>query len=196
MFPIQKKPELFFKPKESPTFAAAFRKAQALGVKLMPAKIDGGNAAMYDPVKNVIYISGKDFKHPTGSTRRSTAHELYHALQSESVLRKGNTNQQREKLIEQHILSMSERDYIDYAWKKELAAEKFAWQCDVEATQHFSKATRGAGFPNNFLKQVVQTRLNEYSKSQKSKYIKAARSRWQKVHRKYGKKAPASSQPK
>jgi len=186
---IKERPDLFFDPAESTTFARFWSKAIRLGITVLPvAGMNASDAAQYDKINNTIRLSAAEYAKPKdpAKTRRSTAHEMFHGVQNEPILKKAPTPVARAKAIDAERLAMTEDQFVAYTWKRELQAEAFAWTCDGEALNHFQTQRGGAPFDAAFLKSVVSIRVGEFAKS-KPKYVKSARKTWRALARRHGK---------
>jgi hypothetical protein len=180
-YSIKDKSELFFNPKESPTFAKIWQESIELQVQITPFdEMKAEDAAYYDPLQNAIFISPDEFKKPRPKkTQLSTAHELYHAIQYKVVLKGANTPRERKRLIEQRMLAMGEDEFVRYESQKEQMAEAFAWKCDGEAIDYFARSQKGGtGFPKDFQQEIMNERVKEYWDQQGKLYLGRARKRY------------------
>lgn len=178
---ILDKSELFFNPKESPTFARVFNQAIALQVQITPFdEMKATDAAYYDPLQNAIFISPDEFKKPKAKkTHLSTAHELYHAIQYKDLLKGARTLSERKRLIEQRMLTMAEDEFVRHESQREQQAEAFAWACDGEVLDYFDRKQKGGrGFPKNFQQEIVRERVKEYWSQVGKIYMEKARKRY------------------
>jgi hypothetical protein len=180
-YSIKDKSELFFDPKESPTFAKIWQESIELQVQIAPFdEMKATDAAYYDPLQNAIFISPDEFKQPRSKTTRlSTAHELYHAIQNKDVLENARTFRERKRLIEQRMMAMSEDEFVRRESQREQMAEAIAWKCDGEAIDSFARSQKGeTGFPRKFLQDIVRERVKEYWDQQSKVYVEKARKRY------------------
>src|SRR5262245_29761823 len=129
---IEQRPDLFYSPKESPTFDKLFAQATAIKAKIAPnADMKADDAATYDPEYNVILLNTSDFenKHVRSRTQlhQSTAHELVHAVQNKSILEKAPDPKERAALLDQAILRWkTEEAFVKHHLEKEIQAETIA----------------------------------------------------------------------
>lgn len=179
-YSLKEKPELFFNPKESQTFAKVWQESIELQVKIAPFdEIKAEDEAYYDPLQNAIFISPNEFNKPKSKTRLSTAHELYHAVQNKAVLKDATTPDERKRLIEKKMLAVEEDQFVNDASQKEKMAEAFAWKCDAEVIDYFTRTQKkGTGFPEKFQQEIVKQRIDEFWSQKSKSYIEQARKRY------------------
>jgi hypothetical protein len=179
--PIQKRAALFFKPEESATFKKLWETGVAMRVRIaaLPT-MKAEDAGFYDPLQNAIFLSPAEYRAPADPThtRRSTAHELYHAWTNREVLRKAHDPESRKALIDAEMLALTEEQYVKQASAEERRAEGYAWMCDFEARDFFERKRGGTGFERKFMLGIARERIEEFWGAKKKFYVERARQRW------------------
>lgn len=183
---IEKRPDLFYKTEESPTFKKLWKIGTSLKVKIAPDDAMANDAGRYDPRYNVILISVKDFQNKDVKDRdvlrRSTVHELFHAYQNASILKKSAIPEERTKLITAAIKKLgTEEAYIEHILKKEAFAEKVAWRCHYEALVYFSRRTHKHPLSIDDVGPIIQERVENFLNQTQKSYVKGAKKNWKKA---------------
>ena len=166
-----------YPPGESPTFDKLKEEVKNLGITrlIAPGSSLKSRDADYDPVSNTLRISREGYENYLNykkreDLRRYIVHELSHAKQHKTLLQDAKDPEARKRLLRKQALSMSEDEYVKFRWNNELQAERTAWEVNGESIDSFEKSRRGKGFPADFLKEITDTRVREFTEQTKAAY--------------------------
>ncbi len=185
--PLAEYSSRFFTKSESPTFNKVFEQAIKLQVRIAPDPQPGSrDLASYDPLNNVMWIPKSELQKASNTEefKRTITHELVHALQYRAELQATKDPKMRQQKMEQQASSLTEDEYIDMKWKRELQAEKIAWTAYHEAINEFAKSRPGGGFPSSFLKEITDTRVREFAEQNRDAYRQKFKQAYRKLTRK------------
>jgi DNA-binding ferritin-like protein (Dps family) len=169
-----------YAPGESSTFDKLKQDVENLGIRYAfaaVAKTPTSTRATYDPVTNTVRISRESYDKylkniEKDELRRDIAHELVHARQRKELLQNAHDPETRRQLIDKEALSMSEEQYVKFRWNNEIQAERTAWDVFNESLDSFEAKRKGKRFPRDFLKEVTDTRIQEFTDQTKADYEK------------------------
>jgi hypothetical protein len=178
-----------YAPAESSTYDKLEQEVEDLGIRHMiaaVAKTPSSNRATYDPETNTLRISRESYEKyqknvERDELRRDIAHELVHARQHKALLQNVKDPHARKQLLAKEALSKSEDQYVKFRWNNEVQAERTAWDVHNESLNSFEAKRKGKGFPRDFLKEVTDTRIQEFTDQTQADYEKDFRATYKRI---------------
>jgi hypothetical protein len=199
---IDKRRDLFYAEGESATADAVVRAAAALGIRVgfgENIEFEPNVKYAYDPVNNVIWISEKEeLERNTHSqdAKTSIIHELMHGLQNQAVLNSAKNPRERLNSLQENASKMTEQQYADAKWAKDLEAEKMAIRVEIEAMDHYERSRGLSGFSEDDKSVLFKQEVDAYTSLTKDDgTIAHFKDGYHKLTGDYGTKEPGRQAP-
>ena len=167
---LSKREDLLFPKGESPTLDKIVQAARDLGVRVAPDDHTEKNfLAYFDSVNNVVWIPRSEFEHIEHSEeiKKAVVHELYHAFMNQSILKMSTDPQVREMYIKQEASELTEDQYVNMMWHKEITAEAASITAYNELLDYHNRVLGGAATPISILYDERSDELTQYVKNNK-----------------------------
>jgi hypothetical protein len=132
---LSKRPDLLPQPGQSATADQLLEDVKDLGIVVLgKTDVPPGQAAYYDPRFNWIVLPMDEFKASTHTEAVMTTivHELEHAKQASWLALRSDDPFERQRLMDESVLMMSEDEYVQYRISDEASAEAVARTVSVE----------------------------------------------------------------
>lgn len=185
-----------YRPGESAIFDNLEQDVAGLGIQFKKSRaMPSGTLARYSADTNTLLISEDSYQqYLKGSgkdeLRRSIVHELVHARQHKNLLQNVEDPKARLRLLAKEALKMSQEEFVKSEWKRELEAERTAWEADNETLNNFTKSRGNKPFPPGFLKEIADQRVKEFADQTQAAYEKDFKALYQRLQKEFGSSGP------